>query len=695
MTEAIARRHFLGRLGALPLAGTSLLSADLWNTLAAGEPAALSPDARTAKDRATNYAVYWAWWGWEPWEHNRRAGGTTGAVDRSSHWLHPWYGRLHTEETVELMAKLGVNMAVTHFFKGFGLEHERAEQQRTARLVQLAHKHGIRVIGYCQFRSLYYETFMLEEPSAESWIQRDPLGQPIGWNKQYFRWIPCINSREFRAYTKRAVRVGLEEIRLDGFNFDNCISGPCYCPRCQTAFREWMIRRFSEPRDLFGIGTLAGVRLPPSPKETSRVTDPLTRAWLRWRCECLDDFAADITGYARSLRPDAILMANPGYPTGATSVTRSVWPAQVGQHLNMMIAENSSSPEMLDDKIISQIRAYRHGIAVGYRPVSTTWAGDVGREASTEASAALPQTPQMVKLQVAEAAANRGVPGANWALRPLGGSDRMRIDLPELREALAQYLHFVRQHESLWLNAAPISDVAVLRSFPSGAFDPQESWDRTATAEEILIRGGFSWGAAFDEKLDVLKGSSVLVLAGQTHLAARTCEAIRAFAAAGGGVVILGDAARWDDNGMLYEPSPLAELNGPRVIRMEVDTPKNDRRAGHTVCIALPKQWRAVAAAVEKMSDGRLTARLHGSTTVALSAFRTQDDRLAVHLVNYAAPKAAGPLRVELGRAWCDRRSARLLTPEGDDRQLAIVGNGRSASIALPALDVYGVVTIG
>jgi len=193
----------------------------------------------------------------------------------------------------------------------------------------------------------------------------------------------------------------------------------------------------------------------------------------------------------------------------------------------------------------------------------------------------------------------------------------------------------------------------------------------------------------------VLKGSSVLVLAGQTHLAARTCEAIRAFAAAGGGVVILGDAARWDDNGMLYEPSPLAELNGPRVIRMEVDTPKNDRRAGHTVCIALPKQWRAVAAAVEKMSDGRLTARLHGSTTVALSAFRTQDDRLAVHLVNYAAPKAAGPLRVELGRAWCDRRSARLLTPEGDDRQLAIVGNGRSASIALPALDVYGVVTIG
>jgi len=300
----------------------------------------------------------------------------------------------------------------------------------------------------------------------------------------------------------------------------------------------------------------------------------------------------------------------------------------------------------------------------------------------------------MVKLQVAEAAANRAVPGANWALRPLGGGAGMRIDLPELREALTQYLQFVRKHESLWLNATPISDVAVLRSFPSGAFDPQRSWDHAVTAEEILIRSGFSWGAAFGENLEILKGSPVLVLAGQTHLASGTCEAIRAFAAAGGGVIVLGDLAQWDENGMLYEPSPLAGLKGPRVIRMEIDTPKNDHRAGHTVCIALPKQRRAVAEAVEKVSAGRLTARLHGSTTVALSAFRTQDDRLALHLVNYAAPKAAGPLRVALGDAWKNRRSARLITPEGGERPLDVVPQGDGANVTVPSLETYGILTI-
>lgn len=691
MNKPVARRHFLGHLGTLPLLGTSLMSAD-WACAAAPLSEA---EMAAAQRRVTDGPLYWAWWGWEPWEHHRRAGGTTGAVDGSSHWLHQWYARLHSEELVEHMAKAGVNLAVNHFFKGFGLEHERAEQQHTAQLVQLAHRHGIRVIGYCQLRSLYYETFMLEEPSAENWIQRDPFGRPIVWNKQYFRWTPCINYQEFRDYLKRVVRVGLEETGLDGFNFDNCMSTPCYCPRCEKAFRRWMVERYPEPRDLFGIGTLAGVRQPPAPASDARVEDPLTRAWLRWRCENLEDFAGEITGYARSLRPEAILMANPGYPTRPGMALKGMWPVNVGRHLNLMIAENSASPEVLDDKLISQIRAYRHGIAVGYRPASTTWAGGVGREATSEASSALPQSPHTVKLQVAEAAANRAIPGANWAMRPLGGGDRMRIDLPEMDQALSQYLGFVRKHESLWLHATPISDVAVLRSFPSGAFDPKDSWERAAVAEEILIRGGFSWGAAFAEKLDVLQQSSALILAGQTYLASDTCRAIQSFAAAGGGIVILGDVAHWDENGMLYEPSPLADLEGPRVVRLSVDTPRNDSRAGSAVCIALPRQWRSVADAVERVANGRLTARLYGSTYVAMSAFQTRDNRLAVHLVNYASPKAAGPLRLELGRTWSTRTSPRLMTPEGANQQLTLARQGDRTTVEIPSLDAYGILVIG
>jgi hypothetical protein len=681
--------------GLLGLGLLGLQSALVPTVAQAAGTAALAPQSQQAKDRATNGSYYWAWWGWEPWEHNRRAGGITGAVDGASTWLHRWYDRLHSEEIVKRMADVGVNMAVTHFFKGFGLQHERGEQQRTAHFVQLAHKHGIRVIGYCQLRSIYYETFLVEEPSAENWIQRDPNGRPVPWNGRYYRWCPCIHSPEFRAYTKRAIRVGLEETGLDGFNFDNCMSAPCYCPRCEQAFRQWMVRRYPQPRELFGIGTLAGVRQPPAPTTSARVEDPLTRAWLRWRCESLADFLGEVTAYARSLRPEAILMANPSYPVAASGPARnSVWPASVGQHLNLMIAENSASPEIAGDTIISQIRAYRHGLAIGYRPVSTTWAGGLGREASPEASSALPQSPSMVKLQVAEAAANRGVPGANWALRPLGGGDRMRIDLPEFQAALRQYLQFVRKHEPLWLTATPINDVVVLRSFASGAFDAQNSWDRAATAEEVLIRGGFCWGAVFDDLPECLKESSALVLAGQTHLDAATCAAVKNYAAAGGGVVVLGDAARWDENGILPDTSPLADLRGPRVIRCDGGTPSLDSHLKHVLAVRLPKDWRKLAEAVEKAAGARWTARLRGSTSVAMSAFRTADNHLAVHLVNYAAPEASGPLRVELGQSWSDRQSARLATPEGEDRALPIVRNGRQASIEVPSLEAYGIVTV-
>ncbi len=55
----------------------------------------------------------------------------------------------------------------------------------------------------------------------------------------------------------------------------------------------------------------------------------------------------------------------------------------------------------------------------------------------------------------------------------------------------------------------------------------------------------------------------MLVLAGQSYLAPATCEGIKAFAAAGGGLAILGEAAVWDEDGMLYEPSPLADLKEP------------------------------------------------------------------------------------------------------------------------------------
>ncbi|HPA19484.1 MAG TPA: beta-galactosidase [Verrucomicrobiae bacterium] len=689
MSSSMHRRQFVKRFSGMSLFGAAVSSG-------AARAAATTQDGKGGQSArpTTTTPCYWAWWGWEPIDHNRRVGGTAGAVDASAWWLTSWYDRLHSEDLVKLMADVGINLAVTHFFKGFGLKHEHAQQQRTAELVRYAHRHGIRVLGYCQSNSLYYETFLAEEPGAADWVQRDPDGKPGIWGAKYYRWTPCIHSPEFRAYLKKAIRLGLEEVGLDGLNFDNSYSGPCYCDRCEGRFRRWLAERYPQPIEVFGIASFDHVRQPPMPTSTGRIEDPLVRAWVRWRCESLGEYLGDITGYARSLRPDTILLANPSHPVSAGGpLRRSVWPTLVGRHLDLMIAENSASPDIVDGALISQIRAYKQGNAVGYRAVSTTWAGSLGREASDDASSALPQTPTTVRLQVAEAAANGGVPGANWAVRPLGDGNRMRIDRDDLRDALRQYLDFVRKEESIILGARPVRDVAVLHTFASFAFDAQLAWDRVAAAEEMLIRGGFSWEVAFDDNLR-LDGFSVLILAGQSHLSDETCGALRAFAKQGGAIVMLGENGRRDDDGRTPATDRLGDIPASNLIRLDVGPARGSAEKRHAVCVRLPDNWKQIVQAIKGAAKGRLSVHLRDASEVAMNTRETNDGRLIVHLVNYAAPQPTRPLQVQLGTAWGKADSVRLRTPGSPERTLALRREGAQVVIDVPPLDVYGILIV-
>ena len=67
--------------------------------------------------------------------------------------------------------KMGANIYITHFHKGFGTEAEREEMEKTRELIKLCHKHGMRVGVYIRPDSLVYETFLAQEPSARDWFQ--------------------------------------------------------------------------------------------------------------------------------------------------------------------------------------------------------------------------------------------------------------------------------------------------------------------------------------------------------------------------------------------------------------------------------------------------------------------------------------------------------------------------------------------
>jgi hypothetical protein len=664
------RREFLGAVG-----GGGILLSGAGRIFAAAQAGA-SP---------TPY--YWSWWGWEPQDHYRRTNGIVGAVDVTAPGFPQWYERLHSEDMVRAMSKLGVNLAITHFFKGFGLKHEHAEQQRTAQLVRAAHRHGVRVLGYCQSRSLYYETFLAEEPQAETWIQRDADGKLRTWGSAYFRWAPCIHSREFRDYMKRAIRVGLEEVGLDGLHFDNDYCEPCYCPRCEKAFRDWLTANCRDPRDRFGLASFDTVRQPPTLASAGRIIDPLVQAWVRFRCESLGEYHRDITDYARSLRGDVILLANPAYPRGSDGpYRRSVWAPAVGRHLTLMFAENDNSAGMADGAMISQIRAYKHASAIGYRVVSTTWKRGKGLT-----GLALPQKSEEITLQVAEAAAFGGIPGTNWALRPDGPGDRMRIDVPELRAALGQYLAFARQTENLRPDTRSIRDVAVLQTFASMVFEAAVAPALVLGAEEVLIRDGFAWETVFGDRMDRLNGFAALVLAGQSHLSDKECSTICDFARRGGGLVLAGDNGTCNEHGRARRQNPLADLAGPQVVRLESTLFPTASGSGRTERVPLSKDHKRIAAAVQKALGSRLSVRLSGADTVALAAYQLADGRLAAHLVNYAAPALPKGLKLSLGGQWKNASRVRLLTAESPEQTLPV----NAATVEIPAFSVYAIVIVG
>jgi hypothetical protein len=647
------------------------------------------------KTSVTSAPFYWAWWGWEPLEHNIRLGGPSYTVDGSSWWAPKWYDRLHSEELIKKISDRGINLVVTHFYKGFGLKFENAQQQNTAKIVRYAHQNGIKVLGYCQCRSIYYETFLNEEPQAINWLQRDNDGRFRSFNvDQYYRWVPCLNSQEFRTYLKKVIHVGLEETGLDGFNFDNSFSGPCYCERCEKLFREWLTKRYPNPLELFGIGSFENVRQPPSPSSKGQIYDPLIRAWVRWRCETLGEFVQEITSYARNLKPDAILLSNPAHPTSAGEpMSRSVWPVWVGRHLDLMIAENANSPEIDGDLMVSQIRAHKEGMAVGYRAVPTTWA-EGPKVNMADASTRLPQTSSVIRLQIAEAAANKGVPGSNWATRALGGSDSMRIDIPEFSDALGQYIDFVKKNESFMQSSQPVKDIAVLHTFASLAYNPQYASDQVSAAEEILIRGGFSWEVIFDDDINQLNKYPLLVLSGQTHLSDQSCIAIKSFVDKGGAVVMIGDNGLYDDEGRLLSGNRLSSLKNNSVIRVNAIGMRKVSNRSWGIFVRLPSNWKQLAETIEKVASGHLSARLHDASDVALSAYHGTRGQLIIHLVNYAAPQPTKILQLELGSGWNEHSNVRLLTPELTERKLSLRRNGDINFIDVPPFEVYSVVVV-
>ncbi len=475
-------------------------------------------------------ATVWSYYGHEPIDHLRRM-ESADQIFSPGEWTDEWYRRMHSEELLEKAKKANINTVFTHFFKGFGLEYEKEEMENTRRFTALAHKKGIRVLGYLQFGGFYSETMPLEMPDWETMLNVERDGSKNG----YYRFSACYNSPEFMAYLKKVIVYGIKEIGLDGFHFDNSICQPCWCDRCKKAFREYL-KENMDTRTNLGLHSVEYVEIPPYDFDTDKTNDALYLAWEAYKAELSARVHAEIFQYVKAVSDGkALVLHNPGFPSDGRRFCKWGYePQNSSDAVDFVFAENTHTLGYDEEgNFDSQVAAYRLGERFGYRVFNTGWRKKNG-------AAILPESPHAIKLSMAEGMVYGGICGGTWTFRSMKDGDRVFLDDPDMYDVFQKFSAFFLKNASLYENAKGNSPIKLFWypiALHGRIADGLPSFVAMVNA---ITEKGISCNVVMEEDLKDLGIGDVLLVQDVWYVHEKTADALKKAAANGCKVLLLG-----------------------------------------------------------------------------------------------------------------------------------------------------------
>ena len=501
-------------------------------------------------------ATVWTYWNHEPADHLRRM-SSPPSVFTVGEWLPQWYERLHGDELVAKAAGLGVDTVYCHFFKGFGLEHERAEMMRTRDFARKAHALGVKVLGYCQFNSLYYEAMLAEIPGLEAWTARRLDGGIAAYSGTYYRWAPCVESREFVDYLKKVIRYGIEEIGLDGFHFDNSYARDCHCERCQRAFRDWLAANIKNPREACGLADFRHVRIPPMPVDAddgqAGIHDPLQIWRQRFRHAQIARFHKEMFDYVKSFGKDKLTLNNPAFGRSrfdTIGVDVSIEPAST----DFLMAEN---PRFIREeeggRLVTQVVSYKLGRRFGFKVFDSTWLKVTDIEGANPHTD-IPRDADTVSRFYAQGMIYGDITGCPWLVRTTKKGAEVILDDPVQTSAARSAFAFFRKHEARLYDTVPAAKAHVLYATDTfyGWRGGAKGFHSFVDATELLNADGVPYTIVAECDLSALKPGELLVLPDLRFLSRPLYDAIASAGARGVLLLSLGEekAGLYDENGM-------------------------------------------------------------------------------------------------------------------------------------------------
>ena len=631
----------------------------------------------------------WTFGNHEPLSMYRRAGNrVTGGVEGNALWLADWSRWFDSEASARLMQDLGLNIVHSRFYKGLGWQYESRDFPNVKRFVENCHKHGVRVLAYVQFSTLYYETMLAEIPDLAAWVALDENGRKLTWHNLYYRWIPCSNAPEFEAYLQKMIRIALVEGGFDGVMFDNCDMPPCYCPRCTALFRKHLAQE-PNPEQRFGIPTVAHVEPPVRRPDYGEVKDPLCQEWIRFRCERLTELYRRLHHCAKSCKPTAIFSGNIQAIRRANMAGRAALNmADLGECFDIFVSQSGNAPGLADGCVVNRVREMKLARALN-RPILALCDNDAGgaSEAETRGEG----------LALLEDAVFGGIPTDRTVLKP----DREMVSPQRvaLHRALLQRFNETVRAGREGLAAPSYAPVQALYSRES-IMSSEQSYRALLSMEEILLRNHVPYGllpTAAAKPLTIPADCEVLLVCDQRCLADAEVDALLRFARRGGRLIVTGESGAHDALYRQRRDNPLIKgLAGCRsaVCRAEADEAPI-KSSGWTIKVAAPRDGgRRLLADLASLWSPAI--RIQAPTAV-LAEVKRSKQAFHVHLVNYAAAPVAPGARIELSLKGLGACEAAFAAPMENRPATAIAvqtaGPDRQV-IELPAFAQYAVVSV-
>ena len=622
----------------------------------------------------------------EPWMYQVRRNKNFGQ------WQKEYYNYQTSEEYIKSLADAGVTVYHIYCYKGFGFEAEKAHMDKAAKAAEIAHKYGMKVDTYIQWNTMLYETFFTEVPEAKTdlWYQIDANGKPIMityGHQQSFRYRPCFNNDAYMEYFKeKIIRYAIEVVKTDFLHFDNFdyndANDADFNPATLAAFRQYLKDKYSptERVERFGFADISYVQPPlwngTNPANTLvEIKDPVMQEWIDFRCWTLTTRLKECSQFARSLNKEIVIEVNSGGIEGGNRAWEyGINHGDLMQYTNVIWAEDLNYANWKDGVAVGKFRNYKLGRTTNNYIMSYN------------------HTPYDFAENLA---LNRTIGSLGWS---------------ELDEVELKYLNFWQTNKDLYTHVEGAEKVAILRSYPSMAYNTVNTHVSVNMAEQALQQRQIPFDIIYDEQLGNLAKYRVLVLANQESLSDKAITLIKKFVNDGGGLVATGITGKYDGWRRLRKHNLLSEMRSEIKLKeiekgdftfgygkgqvsyiTELIKPEGEIILGYYTNWMMPKNANKLESAVYRVAETNLPLKVTAPEWVGVS-HDTQNKREIVHLFNYNhAQKATGVRVAYKGKI----KKAEAISPDTKEIfSIAFTETNGITELNIPDFKVYVIIAL-